>query len=88
MTQFSFEWILSLNCLCQKWGQVQLHPLRLPKSSERLDPPLIDVLIEDGYRKGDINLQEAQFIVTEIKAIVEDPLMARLSIGVVSLLGD
>jgi hypothetical protein len=22
MTQFSFEWILSLNCLCQKWGQV------------------------------------------------------------------
>jgi hypothetical protein len=24
MTQFSFEWILSLNWLCQKWGQVQL----------------------------------------------------------------
>jgi hypothetical protein len=22
MTQFSFEWILSLNRLCQKWGQV------------------------------------------------------------------
>jgi hypothetical protein len=22
MTQFSFEWILSLNSLCQKWGQV------------------------------------------------------------------
>jgi hypothetical protein len=29
MTQFSFEWILSLNCLSQKWGQVQnvLDPL-------------------------------------------------------------
>jgi hypothetical protein len=29
MTQFSFEWILSLNWLCQKWGQVQIsvvHP--------------------------------------------------------------
>src|SRR5580698_213586 len=25
MTQFSFGWILSLNWLCQKWGQVQLH---------------------------------------------------------------
>jgi hypothetical protein len=25
MTQFSFEWILSLNWLCQKWGQVQLQ---------------------------------------------------------------
>jgi hypothetical protein len=23
MTQFPFEWILSLNRLCQKWGQVQ-----------------------------------------------------------------
>jgi hypothetical protein len=22
MTQFSFEWILSLNWLCQEWGQV------------------------------------------------------------------
>jgi len=66
----------------------ELRPLRLPKSSERLDPPLIDVLIEDGYRKGDINLPEAQFIVDEIKTLVEDPRMARLSIGVVSLLGD
>jgi hypothetical protein len=25
MTQFSFEWILSLNWLCQKWGQVQTY---------------------------------------------------------------
>jgi very-short-patch-repair endonuclease len=66
----------------------ELRPLRLPKSSERLDPPLIDVLIEDGYRKGDINLPEAQFIVDEIRAIVDDPRMARISIGVVSLLGD
>jgi ribonuclease VapC len=24
MTQFSFGWILSLNWLCQKWGQVQI----------------------------------------------------------------
>ena len=66
----------------------ELRPLRLPKSSERLDPPLIDVLIEDGYRKGDINGPEARFIVDEIKVIVADPRMVRLSIGVVSLLGD
>jgi hypothetical protein len=26
MTQFSFGWILSLNWLCQKWGQVQVPP--------------------------------------------------------------
>lgn len=29
MTQFSFEWILSLNCLCQKWGQVQIDRITL-----------------------------------------------------------
>ena len=29
MTQFSFEWILSLNWLCQKWGQVQYQTIRL-----------------------------------------------------------
>jgi very-short-patch-repair endonuclease len=66
----------------------ELRPLRLPKSSERLDPPLIDVLIEDGYRHGDINLPEARFIIDEIKAIILDPRMAQLSIGVVSLVGD
>ncbi|MGD0486938.1 MAG: AAA domain-containing protein [Syntrophorhabdales bacterium] len=66
----------------------ELRPLRIPKTSERLDPPLIDVLLEDGYRKGDVNLPEARYIVDEIKAIVEDPAMARRSIGVVSLIGD
>src|SRR5579864_7299587 len=29
MTQFSFGWILSLNWLCQKWGQVQKDPMKL-----------------------------------------------------------
>ena len=31
----------------------ELRPLRIPKASERLDPPLIDVVVEDGYRNGD-----------------------------------
>ena len=44
--------------------------------------------MEDGHRKGDINLPEARFIVEEIKAIVSDPHMSGRSIGVVSLLGD
>jgi very-short-patch-repair endonuclease len=63
-------------------------PLRIPKESERLDPPLIDVLVEDGFRKGDLNLPEARFIVDEIKRIIADPTMASRSIGVVSLLAD
>jgi very-short-patch-repair endonuclease len=66
----------------------ELRPLRVPKASERLDPPLIDVLVEDGYRSGDVNRPEARFIVDEIKAIVGDPNMGGRSIGVVSLLAD
>ena len=66
----------------------ELRPLRLPKASERLDPPLVDVVVQDGHRKGDVNLPEARFIVDEIKAIVNDPSMAGRSIGVVSLLAD
>ncbi|PKO71541.1 MAG: hypothetical protein CVU20_06690 [Betaproteobacteria bacterium HGW-Betaproteobacteria-14] len=66
----------------------ELRPLRIPKASERLDPPLIDVLVQDGYRKGDLNQPEARFIVDEIKSLVEDPAMEGRSIGVVSLLAD
>lgn len=66
----------------------ELRPLRLPKVSERIDPPLVDVLVEDGYRNGDVNRPEARFIVDEITALVSDPKIGRRSIGVVSLLGD
>jgi len=66
----------------------ELRPLRIPRTSERLDPPLIDVLVEDGFRKGDINLPEARFIVDEIRQIVSDPKMANRTIGIVSLLAD
>lgn len=66
----------------------ELKPVRLPKSSERLDPPLVDVLVEDGFRKGDTNIPEARFIVDEIKKICDDEKMQHRTIGVVSLLGD
>lgn len=65
----------------------ELRPLRVPKASQRLDPPLVDVYVTDGYRDKDINLPEARFIVDEIKSIVASPPRSKLSIGVVSLLG-
>lgn len=65
----------------------ELKPLRLPTRSERLDPPLIDVFIEDGYRRNKVNEAEARFIVDEIKKICDDPGMGNRTIGVVSLLG-
>ena len=66
----------------------ELKPLRLPQRSERLDPPLVDVYIADGYRSKDLNLPEARFIVDEIKAIVANPALDGRSIGVVSLIGN
>ena len=64
------------------------QPLRLPRRSERLDPPLVDVYVENGYRSKDLNLPEARFIVDEIKLIVANPALDGRSIGVVSLIGN
>ena len=58
----------------------EIVSLRLPKTSERLDPPLIDVLITNGFRRGDTNASEARFIVDEIKSIISNPKMAGRSI--------
>jgi hypothetical protein len=41
MTQFSFGWILSLNWLCQKWGQV--HKAEMGKIVERLRERLAEI---------------------------------------------
>lgn len=64
-----------------------IKPLRLPRASERLDPPLIDVFVKGGYRKGDINQPEAKAIVDEIKSILASPEMSGRTIGVVTLMG-
>ncbi|KTD73769.1 AAA domain-containing protein [Legionella tucsonensis] len=66
----------------------ELKPLRLPTKSERLDPPLVDIIIEDGFRNNKENIAEAKFIVDEISRICDDPNMANRTIGVVSLLGN
>lgn len=66
----------------------ELRPLRRPRLSERLDPPLIDVFVEDGYRNGDVNRPEGRFIVDEIKRLLADANFGSRSIGVVSLLGE
>ncbi|WP_024302827.1 AAA domain-containing protein [Pseudogulbenkiania sp. MAI-1] len=67
----------------------ELKPLRLPTASERLDPPLIDVLVEDGHCGNDnCNRAEAAYIVEEIRRLAANPATAGRSIGVVSLLGD
>ena len=65
-----------------------IQPLRVPKASERIDPPLVDVLVEGGARNvNDENRCEAEAIADEIEALLKDRQMAGRTIGVVSLLG-
>lgn len=71
----------------REFYQGDIRPLRVPKANERLDPPLIDVFVKGGYRKGDVNPAEAKAIVDEIKTIIDDPAYEGRSIGVVTLLG-
>ncbi|WP_051961977.1 AAA domain-containing protein [Methylobacter sp. BBA5.1] len=66
----------------------KIKPLRIPKSTERLDPPLIDVKVQGGYRKNDHNPPEAKAIIEEIKTIIADPALEDRTIGVVVLLGN
>lgn len=65
-----------------------IQPLRIPKASERIDPPLVDIYVPGGIRgvKDENNL-EAQCILSEIEAIVANPQLVGRTIGVVSLLG-
>ena len=65
-----------------------IKPLRVPKANERLDPPLIDVFVKGGFRKGDTNPPEAQAIVDEVEAILQNPQLQGRSIGIVTLLGN
>ena len=71
----------------REFYQNDIVPLRIPHPSERLDPPLIDVYVRGGFRKGDVNDPEAQAILQEIQAILANPSFDSRTIGVVTLLG-
>jgi hypothetical protein len=72
----------------QTFYQNQILPLRIPRASERIEPPLVDLYVEGGARDDhDRNDCEAQAIADEIAAILKDEKLAGRTIGVVSLLG-
>ncbi|WP_347556852.1 AAA domain-containing protein [Robbsia sp. KACC 23696] len=65
-----------------------IQPLRLPRASERLDPPLVDIFVPDGARnRRGCNPLEAVAIADEIAALLGDERYNGRSIGVVTLLG-
>jgi very-short-patch-repair endonuclease len=66
----------------------QILPLRIARISERIDPPLVDIHVQDGSRdRHDCNDYEAQVIADEIVAILSNSKFESRTIGVVSLLG-
>src|SRR6266702_1005740 len=66
----------------------QIQPLRIPRASERIEPPLVDIFVEGGSRdRHDCNYLEAEAIADEINAILADEKLKGRTIGVVSLLG-
>jgi very-short-patch-repair endonuclease len=65
-----------------------IRPLRIPTSSERIEPPLVDCYVEGGVRdQRDCNEYEALAIAEEIETILKEDRFAKRTIGVVSLLG-
>lgn len=65
-----------------------IAPLRIPKASERIDPPLVDIFVPQGQRDThDHNVQEARAIAAEIESILANEQFVGRTIGVVSLLG-
>ncbi|MGO8882100.1 MAG: AAA domain-containing protein [Desulfomonilaceae bacterium] len=71
----------------QFYTGVTIHPLRIPKATERIDPPLVDIFVKKGLKRGDLNLGEAEVIVDEIEKIASDNRYESRSIGVISLIG-
>jgi very-short-patch-repair endonuclease len=68
--------------------QNQILQLRIPRASERIEPPLVDIYVEGGVRDShDRNDCEAQAIADEITEILQNESLAGRTIGVVSLLG-
>lgn len=65
-----------------------IRPLRIPKPSERIDPPLVDVVVKGGVRnRRDCNEHEALAIADEISQLLKNERFKDRTLGVVSLLG-
>ena len=64
----------------------KIRPLRESNSTD-IKPACIARRV-DGFRDGDTNKGEARFIVDHVKAMIQHPMYARKSIGVISMLGE
>jgi very-short-patch-repair endonuclease len=72
----------------QEFYSGNINPLRLLRDNARMNPPLVDIFVKGGSRKGDVNAAEATAVVDEIESLLADPQFAGKSIGVVTLFGN
>lgn len=68
----------------------EIKPLRYPKPSEALYPPIVAVKAEDGYREQNkaVNIPEAEVLVSKLVSCCKDKKYKDMTMGVISLLGD
>lgn len=68
MLREHFRCVAPIIAFSSQFYQGGLSPLRVPKPSERLDPPLIDIYLPQGARERgrNVNPNEAAVIIEEI----------------------
>lgn len=66
----------------------QIVPLRVPKTQERIDPPVKTVFVDNGYRNGNINKPEAKAIAELVIKYCSDTKYDDKSMGIISLQGE
>jgi very-short-patch-repair endonuclease len=88
MLREHFRCVPAIIAYSNRFYNDSMQPLRIPRESERIDPPLVDIFVPSGYRdKKDLNRPEAEAIAAEIQALLADERFAARTLGVVSLLG-
>lgn len=66
----------------------EMIPLKLPLQSEQFNPPVQAIYVENATRDDKkMNLVEAKRIVSDLKAMIQDPKYLNKTMGVISLLG-
>lgn len=68
----------------------EIKPLRYPRLSEALYPPIVAIKAENGYREQNkaVNVPEAELLVNKIVECCKDRKYKDMTMGVISLLGD
>jgi very-short-patch-repair endonuclease len=88
MLREHFRCVAPIIAFSSRFYPQPLVPLRQPSADQRLDPPLIDIYVQHGRQRKQINEAEAAVIVDQIAEFTEDPENAHRGIAVIALSGD